>query len=170
MTKLLFHGRDVFFFLILLHAAGSPRVPHPFLLLRDVLLRGWVAHPLSEPAAAGLSCLEVSRSSSVVWSATEGGASLIRTSVAGTWADPWWAVLDSMTPRPSWTPTSLPSVRKKAGANWPSTSCPSSTISMGTKPLSVSFIGAFKVELNHETCDGTFLFFSNRMIYVLVSS
>lgn len=44
----------------MLRAAGPPGVPHPLLLLRDVPVRHRVADALSEPAAAGLSRLEVS--------------------------------------------------------------------------------------------------------------
>lgn len=43
----------------LLFSAGAPRVSHPFLLLRDVLLCGRVAHPLSQLTTTGLSRLEV---------------------------------------------------------------------------------------------------------------
>lgn len=50
---------------------------------------------------------------------------------AGIWADLWWAVQDSMTQQPSWMLTFWPSVKKRAGANWRSTSCHSSTISTG---------------------------------------
>lgn len=122
-----------FLFGFVLRAAGSPGVPHPFLLLRDVPVRSWVAHALSEPTAAGLPRLEVSRDWPVACSANANttGPWLIRACVAGTRAGPWWAPQDSTTPPPSWTPTSWPSVRRKAGANWPSTSCPSSTISTG---------------------------------------
>lgn len=126
-----FRGHDGSFCL-LLRAAGPPGVPHPFLLLRDVLLRGRVAHPLPEPTAAGLPRLEVRNPP--VASPAAALASLTRTSVAGTPAGPWWAAPDCTTPRPSWTPTSWPSVRKKAGASWPSTCSPSSTISTGRKP------------------------------------
>lgn len=49
----------------------------------------------------------------------------------GIWADQWWAVQDCTTRQPSWTPTSWHSVKKRAGANWLSTSCHSSTISTG---------------------------------------
>lgn len=51
------------------------------------------------------------------------------TTSGGTWVVLWWAVRASMTPPPSWTLTSWPTVRKKAGANSHSTSSPSSTIS-----------------------------------------
>lgn len=43
---------------------GAPRVSHPLLLLRDVLVCGWVADSLPQPPAAGLSRLEVG----VTWS------------------------------------------------------------------------------------------------------
>lgn len=73
-----------FLFVPVPRAAGSPGVPHPFLLLRDVPVRCRVAHALSEPAAAGLSRLEVSRNRPVVGSAPASGPWLIRACVAGT--------------------------------------------------------------------------------------
>lgn len=56
---------------------------------------------------------------------------------AGIWAGQWWAVQDSTTQRPSWTRTSWRTVKKKAGANWLSTCCLSSTISTGTTCFSL---------------------------------
>lgn len=144
------------FIQMLLFSAGAPRVSHPLLLLRDVLLCGWVAHPLSQLATAGLSCLEVgilhmrnpllvhqNNSVCIIWhpnaTNTRRKCSIIWLHMprfycdAGIWADLWWAVQDSTTQQPSWMLTSWRSVKKKAGANWLSTSCHSSTISTGTK-------------------------------------
>lgn len=154
------------FLQILLFSAGAPRVSHPFLLLRDVLLCGRVAHPLPQPTTAGLSCLEVGVSRkgihylliivfslSITFSTIESvlpDILLVTTNTctnhniiwlkaqlfhcdAGIWADLWWAVQDSTTQQPSWMLTSWRSVKKKAGANWLSISCHSSTISTGTK-------------------------------------
>lgn len=77
-----------FLFGFVLRAAGSPGIPHPFLLLRDVPVRGRVAHALSEPAAVGLSRLEVSRDWPGACSANATGPGLTRACVAGTRAGP----------------------------------------------------------------------------------
>lgn len=50
---------------------------------------------------------------------------------AGTQLALWWAALVSMIPPPSWMLISWHTVRRRDGANLPSTCCPSSIISMG---------------------------------------
>lgn len=140
----------------------SPLLPPP----------SWCSQSISSTSSsAWCSCVRpsgwLSASTSRCWLITSGGgchminlpfssaqhriwcnAPLFSHHAAGTWADLWWAVQDSTTQRPSWTPTFWPSVRKRAGANWRSTSSRSSTISTGKKK---NFFCQFGLAL---TCPG----------------
>lgn len=137
----------------------------PQMLLFCPLPPSWCSQSISSTSSsASCSCVRpsgwLSASTSRCWLITFGGGChmislpfssaqcrswcnvpLFSHHAAGTWADLWWAVQDSTTQRPSWTPTFWPSVRKRAGANWRSTSSHSSTISTGKKkPSSASLV------------------------------
>lgn len=135
--KSLFRGRDGFFAFCSVQLVLPEYLIHFFFCVMFFCAAEWLTLCLNLPLLAYHVWRWV-RNPPAAWPAAA-GASLTRTSVAGTRAGPWWAPPDCTTPRPSWTPTSWPSVRKKAGVSWPSTCSPSSTISTGRKPRSPGF-------------------------------